>query len=1224
MSKKNKTKRLGKCGYRLHDERIDFSGGTDSIRTIKYELTDPNGLPGLKEKIARFVEDDNRWLYGNVNLNDYINWRKDKKFEELNSGVREESFLGLWVEAISLGFVFSKQSHAINDFSEGRLETVFDKIPNNLKVKINKEKWCEWAKAQTPKTNDQDKLKGQVYSLLLSYKADNFEEDKKLFQKIAEKFSKNKKDKFTIWGKEVKKLPEDNFPQFCGLDEDGRISSVKKNVNWHCDPNFKEITEKDWTKRLDIIINFYNDKFNIRESSKDDKTSNTIALYQLNQGLMFGFLGNFFIFIKNGQFDNYLTGVKKFFNYSDSQIEVIRARLRKLNLYVKKIPTKPSVVDSWASYSGDFGGTLESWYSNRIEKIKNASEQLISLKETLEKIKDILEQQSELPKDLRGVDIKGLIEFMDPCVAKKERSAKSVFSWARQEQLRDEKGKIIKGSKIPVLYFVEKNVTHEFSEKLEEWLASLSSELNEYNQKNKIVTKNGDEVGILDSFFGFKKGEGERSVWQEVLSKHIQTSPKFFGESQRERWEEVYNTKVGIKKITQDILSTLSKVDDLSKIKLEFIEEKDKDNQVRYDKGGNKILDSLARFHHRFGENGYEGWQDIKLILELIANELGVDLSNYGNGSGRGNGRFYLSGRERQKYKLIKFEKSITAKKILEICNFETLFNKAILDLDNENKNHKLRDTIQLSKTISSFSLLNSGKKEQIEINYLHSKLSGYNAFASKNVFVARYSIQASNGGQCLLGLGLGVNAKKQRQERYFYAFPQITKEVSDKIKLEKIQKGNTHKAKDLCITNKGEVIALQVASSRYQIQFLDWYMGRHKKKKTSLEIGGAFSVLEKTITLNWKDEYPSIYKEEDKRLFVSQPFTLIPKNDFCSVKGRKNRILISKNRYIGVDIGEYGLAWSLIEISDKEKISLLEQGFIYDEQQLVLKENVKSWRQNQVRQIFSSPNTKITRLRESLIGSLRSKIEGLALKKNATLSFEYEVSGFEAGSNKIAKIYDSIKKGSVKRKENNIINDHNWGKKGLNSWAFETTAAGTSQFCTKCKRWPSLAISDKQHYELLEYEDGLFKTPISDGEVRLLRRVGDKVGQKIKGSELKSRIYSAMRPNIKIGEDKIGQGMQIVKREMGDVNFEKMKESFGPNKKRGNMAVFVCPYTDCHYIADADLQASFNIAIRGYLKDKNMDKSKSLTKEFLVDQERDLLNLNKSFFHPGAPSLGS
>lgn len=37
---------------------------------------------------------------------------------------------------------------------------------------------------------------------------------------------------------------------------------------------------------------------------------------------------------------------------------------------------------------------------------------------------------------------------------------------------------------------------------------------------------------------------------------------------------------------------------------------------------------------------------------------------------------------------------------------------------------------------------------------------------------------------------------------------------------------------------------------------------------------------------------------------------------------------------------------------------------------------------------------------------------------------------------------------------------------------------------------------------------------------------------------------------------------------------------------KRGNSALFVCPFMDCMHVSDADIQAALNSAYRGYIRD--------------------------------------
>ena len=245
--------------------------------------------------------------------------------------------------------------------------------------------------------------------------------------------------------------------------------------------------------------------------------------------------------------------------------------------------------------------------------------------------------------------------------------------------------------------------------------------------------------------------------------------------------------------------------------------------------------------------------------------------------------------------------------------------------------------------------------------------------------------------------------------------------------------------------------------------------------------------------------------------------------------------------------------------------------------------------------------------------------LHDLMLQKQARLSFEYEVSSFESGGARVTKIYDSIKRGIIRKKENNTQNTQSWGKKKKDGidipWGLETTAAGTSQFCTKCGRWAMLGIFDAQDYELTNAEDGLCKTNIIDGEIRLL---SSNPGTKMKGEDIKKLVYRAMRPNI-IDEEgkKIGHGMKIVKDGLSTEEWNNLTRRFGVGKPRGNMGIFVCPYTDCNYLADADIQAAFNIAVRGYIKTINpniANKLGGLNKIFLTQEEARLKLITLKF----------
>lgn len=124
--------------------------------------------------------------------------------------------------------------------------------------------------------------------------------------------------------------------------------------------------------------------------------------------------------------------------------------------------------------------------------------------------------------------------------------------------------------------------------------------------------------------------------------------------------------------------------------------------------------------------------------------------------------------------------------------------------------------------------------------------------------------------------------------------------------------------------------------------------------------------------------------------------------------------------------------------------------------------------------------------------------------------------------------------------------------------------------------------------------------------EVRLLGKQGKTAGESIIGQEAARLIYKAMRPN----ED--GFGFRIIERHPKSSN---IKQIFGKNKPRGNIGVFVCPYIDCHHITDANIQAAFNIAVRGYFKSKwqekyateNARKNNPLNKEALTKATAEL-----------------
>ena len=228
------------------------------------------------------------------------------------------------------------------------------------------------------------------------------------------------------------------------------------------------------------------------------------------------------------------------------------------------------------------------------------------------------------------------------------------------------------------------------------------------------------------------------------------------------------------------------------------------------------------------------------------------------------------------------------------------------------------------------------------------------------------------------------------------------------------------------------------------------------------------------------------------------------------------------------------------------------DQKFISDPQLKTLREEVKGLKLDQRRGTFAMPSTKIARIRESLVHSLRNRIHHLALKHKAKIVYELEVSRFEEGKQKIKKVYATLKKADV---YSEIDADKNlqttvWGKLAV---ASEISASYTSQFCGACKK---LWRAEMQVDETITTQELI-------GTVRV-----------IKGGTLIDAIKDFMRPPIF---------------DENDTPFPKYRDFCDKHhiskKMRGNSCLFICPF--CRANADADIQASQTIALLRYVKEE-------------------------------------
>ncbi|MDR0957152.1 MAG: type V CRISPR-associated protein Cas12d [Candidatus Nomurabacteria bacterium] len=1275
--KKQEKRKQGKRGYRLHDARIAYSGGTKSIRSIKYPLANVNDSD-LKKDVLDAIKNDYKILYGNTNFSDFVEWRK-KRQQDNSLPEQPYTILGLWIKTLSLGCAFGKKGAlpilAGSLFGcQTDVRAIFDKINDDVKNLLDYNKFAEWFPkdprdiGQNDKKKQGDEQKVLIYNLA---KDEHFEkvenangnkisqiksEAKEKLENVASEFVKLRKE-YDKNGGNYQELKARVF----GIDLNGSSDNeegdnekidLKTELVFACDPNFK-IDDLDMTNRtafFDKLLDYY--------QNKTDKKSATTFIGIGNSGGMVNAFLRYFpdIFKNDSSISEEIEKQAKIFKWDNGQKEILKKRFNEIAEYTKRIPL-PKLISSWAEYRTDFMKALASWYKNRETKQLETIKGLIDLRNATAELKE-KSQKDSLVNERFYQDC----ELLNDYLVKIPDLPKELPPKPKKEEGFVELNKY--EQKIREL-LVKCKIKREQTDVIFDMQADLRSSLNEFCQANPSFLpdkKKRDDGGTEE--------KSNKNPLRARLDQKIQNSPLFFGEGNQERFKKAYNAKQNILRQIEVIKTVYG--EEILKLQDDVIFE-------------SKKVETLARVWDNLNN---DRTSVIYGVLSEIQSKLDVDFDErYKDKDGKKKAKlqasYYLSPLAKSKGRLreLPIENTMSLKDILTICNFSDLFDKVKTNFAKQNV---IRDFANLSKVMISDLVYTTneltteeGRKISINLRNAHSELSGLAAIISKREIISHYMIQATSGSQVYLA---------KCGDKYGYVFPDLTTDVPKMQNIRISHKSNKfdlHNFQDLseCKDDKEKKeyqnikkfndggYFLEIRTSYYQTQFLDWLFGKHsheiKKKnketgkkegagefvgkKCGLDFQGAFSLVEQDWLIDWDGEYPElkrikykdpfyhkgnkkVYSKENNRVITVQGFQLNPNPNPKKMIDRSENI--KPNRFMGVDVGEYGLAVCVIEVSDgKVKIFDLKEDeeFITSGSHQKLNIAVNDLRAKQVKATFTSADTKIAKIRENTLGYYKARLEDLSIRYQARLSFEMEISGLEFGKNKIKKIYDSIKRGDIFGTTDAEKADNNqaWGNieqkdgKPKNRhqavvWGLTPPAAGTSQFCTKCHKWTSLDIADNYETEIATInEDGLATVKIpniankqstdesDEKEVRCYIK-GGKVGDKMAGKDLRSAIYKAMRPNMFVDEDKkvLFGGMKIVERTLGEEKFAKLQEKFGAGKSRGNIGVYVCPYVDCHHICDADKQAAFNIAARGYLKDK-IDKG--LSREILTAEEAKL-----------------
>lgn len=461
---------------------------------------------------------------------------------------------------------------------------------------------------------------------------------------------------------------------------------------------------------------------------------------------------------------------------------------------------------------------------------------------------------------------------------------------------------------------------------------------------------------------------------------------------------------------------------------------------------------------------------------------------------------------------------------------------------------------------------------------------------------------------------------------KFGYLNPQKAKKTrQNNIKLftNIIDKKKNLKLLDAWIDNlneneKGEIQNynfFEINTSKYQLIGLNRVAKKPRKKSIwemiDFKVSPPMLIAEEEVRSEWDLESLTCtytVNENSKKLFASNPFQFII---------AKQKAELEVQNYLGIDTGEYGLAYSVLS-QDQNNIIIKKQGFIFNNNLRKIKDRFEDLKMNSRTGTFNQASTKLADVRENAINSINNEVNYLTLTYKAKPVFEWQISAFETGGNKVSKIYNSIKKPNVspKIKADESIVLSKWGNKS--PIGSEVSAIGTSQTCICCKsniyefkkKYRSLknqTINDDFEFKAVHKSIFSVKEKVCPDRIFYIYSEKD-ISNKTCYEDIVNGITNFQRPPINSTES---SAVLDFLKSKDNAKANELRNYIVQNRNRGNSFIFTCPF--CLNWADADLQASIVIAIRGKFEDgePKRKKGEKLTEDEKIDKE----NRYKKFF---------
>ncbi len=831
----------------------------------------------------------------------------------------------------------------------------------------------------------------------------------------------------------------------------------------------------------------------------------------------------------------------------------LRARIKWLGDRARLLPKEPHFSSTWADYRSTVGGKISSWYSNRAAQG--------------ERIKEVLEEHHEA---LERVEL-----FLQ------EYEKKADFT-ERVERIR---------AQCMLLKNMKKSVDGNTLMAYADTLAFLRSDLlplvqqtiNEYSdERAQELKKKSKALGI-----------------ESLLHKDVPRLPRFVGEGKRDvyvRYEEAYTRYeqgVNLLRYTEKHLYP-------------YITEGNTD-KISIQKTLNTFLGLYRRgLSPRFAQILEKMFKEFALDVRALAVDKRVRLykSQYAKGYGIIVPEISISNtavaaRYIVEHTLPRFDELHTTRERLEAVEIAKIRFGLLAQLCSETQTEvtftqeqmKGFDRAQGFLTLLGKYTIQGDLLVRFIEQYVCAEMRGALSLMSREAFAVRSVVQVMNSEDKWPLVFVPRNATEGvcRENRKRWAL--VRKEDANKkqstvaplevyIKKEKKCSGADAQEEGYEKRFVSPSALLFISSSRDQLQFLDNTLatrtGRSAWVNFSPELSSYSFIVEEQYRADWKSGTPKL-THTGSRVFVSIPFGLGREN--------KTRTALLKERtcFLGVDVGEYGLAFALFDYATGV---CGPSGFVSIPSLRKIRDGITENKERQAGGTFAMPSRYIERLRHDAITALRNQIHDIAVRHNARIVYEDSISNFETGSGRVTKVYNSVKRADVfsdtdaEKAEKQLL----WGK-GSGLVGFTVGARGTSRVCSHCFESPYAYLheSEDTRAEVIQITV-LNKKGEREVRVRLqedkeaigfltssFRQI--QVGDFLYAKETIQALYNASRPPL--DSLRVAEAVRMFPPE----------EILAFRRSRGNSAIFVCPF--CSHVSDADIQAALIIGLKKMWREK-------------------------------------